>query len=453
MLLLIDSYNNPREHANTNTLSVSTITIPATSHHTNKFKQGVQWDYADWKQVNPTYNSDYQLYRNFITQSGAGYIRIMPYRQDNAFPKGIVNGWNTGPCSNWNSVTHTGTFDWVNMDWIVNEIRALGAEPIICLLHASETVPFPQLPKGMATASNGLPDPVDWGYYCAAWVKHYGSQVKYYEIFNEPYVYWDWNENMAKVANLMALYKQAYDRMHSASASVMISFDSCKMRNVTDYMLSHRMTVDWIDFHSYPAQKLSDTMSYIIGATPWEFYGSTNLYSIELARTKFGNKPVILSEANFNSAWSGGTDPRNNQIEGVCIDAMQISYALKLDMAGRVHYFFSNNPTSGFGFINRGTDTALKPFNFYKLINTYLNLSDPVHLATSTNSNLQTVAWRHNSDEFLLIINKSKTPVTLNTLNTSGHIDFINETHDAIQTQDMGSHTLNAYSIALYRTN
>lgn len=105
-----------------------------------------------------------------------------------------------GPCTSWNSLTHFGVFNWANMDKTIEAIRSIGAEPILVLMSPSSTLPFPRNPRGMRADSNGLPFPEDYAAYCAQFAERYIGKVRFYEVMNEPFQYWNWNADITRVS-------------------------------------------------------------------------------------------------------------------------------------------------------------------------------------------------------------------------------------------------------------
>jgi hypothetical protein len=425
-------------------LSIGGVTVPwTTPDHINQFKQGLQLDASDWSRF--IGSTTQQTYANLLSKMNLGYIRVFTFR---------MTGLGTGPCTLWNSVTHTGTFNWVSLDKVIAQIHNLGAEPILDFIQPVPTLPYPQLPKGMKVMSNGLPDPTDWGIYCAEWVKHYGSQVTYYEAFNEPFNYWGWYEDPVKLKNLMNLYVAAYSKMHAVRPSVMLSFDSVKMQHVTNYMVAHNIKCDYIDFHIYPGSTTAYDIKTILERSIYEYYGNptTNTrYSIPEARAIFGNIPVLCSESNFNSVYAGDVDPRIHKIEGVMIDALLTMYGLRFDTIGRVHFFMSSKITD-FGIIDSTTNVPRLEYYFYTMMAKNLSIGDPIYLSKATNFNLETLAWTHGDVKYIMVINKStSTSVTLKTTST-GHIDYMSSA--GLKTITMPtSFVLAPYNVAIYRTN
>ena len=103
------------------------------------------------------------------------------------------------PCSNWDDNTRTGTFNWANVDSLMQRIFQTGAQPIITLIFMGSNEI--DLPRGMRTTSTGLPNPESFAAYCREWVRHFqqvGLPVKYYELVNEAWYYfypnWNWSE-------------------------------------------------------------------------------------------------------------------------------------------------------------------------------------------------------------------------------------------------------------------
>ena len=74
------------------------------------------------------------------------------------------------PCSSWNEAPQTGTFNWNQINPLIDAIYEIGAEPLICFGYYNPSRGQVTVPSGMATDNNGLPRPENWANYCVYWL-------------------------------------------------------------------------------------------------------------------------------------------------------------------------------------------------------------------------------------------------------------------------------------------
>lgn len=156
------------------------------------------------------------------------------------------------PCTNWNETTKTGTWNWTNVDALVQRIFEIGAEPLFCLGWARDNIQN-YIPPGMAVNTNtSLPYSGSYAAYAKEWVKHFktlGWPVRYYQIMNEPNFYFGWNpSDTTKLAYYVELWNATAKSMRQENANVLLSQDCITMRNVFDYWLGHGEDVDFWTF-------------------------------------------------------------------------------------------------------------------------------------------------------------------------------------------------------------
>ena len=411
----------------------------------NKQELGTQLDYSDWKHITGKASGDYTP---FLETLNIKIIRVFVYRQNDLNPASVY-----GPCSNWDTASHTGTWNWANMDLIVDTIRNMGAEPLLVLMHPWTTLPFPRNPTGMSTdPSTSLPYPDDWAIYCSEWVKHYGNEVKYYEIMNEPYQYWGWTPDTVKLTRLMTLYTSAYNSMKAINPNLTISCDADMIKSVLQYKKNNNIPMDIFDYHGYGGAKVTDTLSQVFGmAGTYLTVESPSRYTYSEAKSYIGKDiPIIDSETNFNYACSP-TDPRNQQIDGAIFNALQLIIGAETGVSYRIHYI-TGSVEGQWGFINSGTNTPFKTYYLYKMFGQNLFKGDPLYKTTSGSSDIETLSWKHGNTLYLMTVNKGATSQRLSisgmTPQSSTLVDANND--ELVKSYSSGV-TLPGYSIMLFK--
>jgi len=444
-LLTSDIYTSPSVLV-TSAQKIQITVSPNITLGYNQEELGVQLDYDDWKHITGKASGDYTP---FLQAMNVKIIRVFVYRQNNLNPNSVY-----GPCSNWDSSTHTGTWNWDNMDLVVNTIRSMGAEPLLVLMHPWSTLPFPRNPTGMSTDPNTLlPYPDDWGKYCAEWVKHYGNKVKYYEVMNEPYQYWHWSPDTVRLSQLMALYSSAYNAMKAINPNLIISHDAVMIKDVLKYQKENNIPFDTFDFHGYGGSALTDSDSTIFDmAGTYLTKLSPSRYTYAEAESYYGKDlPIIDSETNFSWAVSP-PDTRNQLIDGAVFNALQLIIGAMKGVSYRIHYIVGST-AGGWGFINSGTNTPFKTYYVYKLFGQNLFKGDVLIQSLSASSDVVTLSWKHGGVLYLMAVNKG---VTTQSLTLSGMTPQSYTLIDSSNNELVGSYSpsvvLPSYSIILFKS-
>jgi len=427
----------------------------------NRFQQGVQLDYYDWQKI--VSSNDKQIYIDYLKDMNCKLIRLFVSRQSGLNPSNTDPNKDMGPCTSWNSKNHTGVFYWNNLDQTIDTILSIGAEPVLVLMIQDSPHHFPKIPRGMMVTDTNLPDASDYAAYCAEYAQRYQGKVKYYEVMNEPYFYWGFPENTTQVDLLLNIYEASYVKMKQMDPSLLISFDAIVYVHVFNYMKSNNIPFDFYDFHGYGGSNVTDSTTSCLDASEY-YYSikkSSESYTIAELKQMMNNTemPVINSESNFNSAWIGGTDPRNCQIEGVCFDALQTIYAIKGGTDYRVHYYMVNSKTQsaaqptggwGFGIINSDDDSAFLPYYFCHLIGKNLSLGDNVIESNTTNPKVESIAWIHRNLRKILVVNRGETALDVS-LPFAGNYTEVDGTTYGIHTgNNVNTIRMEPYSIILY---
>lgn len=344
-------------------------------------------------------------------------VRVFDFRKTN--PR-------LSPCVYWNEETKTGTWNWTYVDLLVQRIFEIGAEPLFCLGWARDDVQN-YLPLGMAVnPETGLPYPNSWAAYCKEWVKHFkqvGLPVRFYEIMNEPWMYFGWN-NYTRLANFMEVFNAAAEAMRKENPNVLVSFDGTNRKPVLDYWLANGgADLGFISFHKYDAGTIGQYSDEVMfnRAESFQLKTSSGYYGVKEARQIYYNARgkwilVINSESNFNSAYETGTDPKIQQLAGSVWLALLLRTGVLEGLDYNVYFHFgssasweqANKPSGGvgFGMINLDNNKPWYPYYVQKMIGNNLSAGDLIIESSSSSSDVRVLSWLHNGVLKILLICK-----------------------------------------------
>ena len=396
---------------------------------TNRMILGTHLDY-DWDEWNSR-----QVLRELTANANLKIIRFFDR--------------NPSACTAWNEATQTGTFNWNNVDTLIQTMINSGAEPLVCLGFCGEG--FTTIPTGMQNdPATGLPQPETWAAYCKEWVKHFknvGLPVRFYETMNEPWLYFGWND-YTKINNFMNLFNAAAASMRNENPNIMIGFDGSNRVPVLDYWLANGgANLDFISFHKYDAGTIgSYTDQQMFDRAETNYLVSTSgYYGIQDAKQTYYNArgkwiPVINSEGNFNSAYATGTDPKIQQMAGAVWSALGLrksileglDYSLYYCVAGSASWEQANKASGGvgFGMINLDNNNPWYPYYVQKMIAANLAVGDQILESTSSSNDLRSLSWIHNGSLKLLLISRSSqtSRIVLQGISGTASISFIDST-------------------------
>jgi len=333
------------------------------------------------------------------------------------------------PCKSWSESTKTGNFVWNEVDLLVQRIFEVGAEPMIDLGYADSNG-LTKLPAGMdADPLTGLPYPDTWAAYCNEWVKHFKQTslpVRFYEIINEPWAYFGW-DNYTRFGYFKALFNAAAQAMRAENPNVFLGFDGTNRKPVLDYWLANGgADLDFISFHKYDSgtigRYIDDEMftraeTRYIETDPW-------YYGIKDAQLVYYNNrgkliPVINSESNFNSAWKDGTDPKIQQMAGAVWTALVLRAGILKGLNYSIYYDFtsskswnSQKPSGGWGFgmVNMDDNQPWYPYYVQLTIGSRLDVGDSIVESDSSSNEVRVLSWVHRGKLNILLICKVDQP-------------------------------------------
>ncbi|MBX5327280.1 MAG: GH39 family glycosyl hydrolase [Candidatus Bathyarchaeia archaeon] len=382
----------------------------------NNLSLGFQLDF-EWKKWR-----DSAVRRQLAGDVGFKLVRIFDWRSQ--------SGASPDPCVYWNETTRSGVFNWADVDLLVTRIFEVGAEPLITLGGYDMQPKY--LPNGMATnPATGLPYSDSWAAYCEAWVQHFkdvGLPVRFYEIVNEAWTYYGWN-NYTRIGYFMSLFNTATNAMKSVSSKVMVGFDGANRKPVLDYWLANGgAELDFISFHKYDSGTIGEYSDEVMlnRAENFQIETSSGYYGIQDVQRVYFNARgkwvlVINSESNFSSAWETGTDPKIQQMVGAVWEALVLRKGILEGLNYNVYYSFSSSASwekankqsggVGFGMINDDDNKPWYPYHVQWMIGNNLSVGDQIVEANSSSDNLKALAWINEGKLKILLICKSNEPL------------------------------------------
>jgi hypothetical protein len=385
------------------------------------------------------------------------------------------------PCTHWDEVTKTGTWDWTQVDALTQAIFEIGAEPLFCLGYIRPNIQN-YIPPGMAVnPDTQLPFPESYAAYAAEWVRHFkqlGLPVRFYEIGNEPPAYFGWSPvDITKLSYYVELWNFAARAMRQENPNILLSHDAITRQQVLDYWLVHGDDVDYLDFHKYDASTIgqySDTEMFR-RAELLRFETTTTSYGVEEARQKWLSTrgkwlPAINSESNFNSAWETGTDPKIQQMSGAVWLALVLRMGILEGLNYNTYFEFSSSKSWqedhgtgwGYGMTNEDDNQPWYPYYVQKMIGENLDAGDAIIETKSSSDEIRVLSWINNVTLNTLLVCKTNKPRIIHFYGVSGETIILKidstiswETPD-VQTMIFNLNTpitLNGYTVALLQNS
>jgi len=349
------------------------------------------------------------------------------------------------PATSWNEATKTGTFDWTNVDSMVETIFEVGAQPEITIMYSYSNDRILGVPSGMTIDSvTKLPKPEQYAAYAKAWVKHFkdkGWSVKYYDLINEAYIYY-WHSSSPDYSRLgyyLAVFNAAYDAMHAENSQVIVGSDSGLTKPFLDYWIDHGGKLDMLAFHKYDADTRSWSDSTVFQKAETKYVVTNSLfYGVQDARKKwYDAHGVTLAAINTESNWgaycSEGTDDRIQQMAGAVWTALMVRGSILSGVDYSIYFTLlssksweSGHKTYGWGFgmINMDDNEPWYPYYVNKMIGNNLAVADQIVETTSSTNDVRSLAWLHDGRLMILLINKVNQPRTISIRGLRGQLTF-----------------------------
>jgi hypothetical protein len=409
-------------HAQASSSGILVALAPNHPVGTNNMSLGFMLDY-EWK-----YYLSIPALREKPRDINPKLIRVFDWKTDE--PRASPH-----PCTYWNETTGTGSFDWSDVDSLVQSILITNSEPLFALGAYGWPTDGPQIPPGMAVnPDTNLPYPQSFAAYASEWVKHFkavGLPVRFYEIVNEPWTYFGWERvDLGRLANYMQLFNAAATSMRRENPNVLVSFDFITRKPVLDYWLTNGgADVDYLSFHKYDSGAGSQkTDQEILMAAEQQYYDVLPMgYSLAEAKRVWFNArgkllPTMNSESNLDSAWIGGSDPRIQQMIGAVWLALSLRTGVLQDLTYNVYYTLYSSASLakkrgevgvGFGMINSDDLRPWYPYYVHYMLGRSLGVGDPLIDVTSSSEDVRPLAWLHNGELKILLICKVDQPRTV----------------------------------------
>lgn len=157
-----------------------------------------------------------------------------------------------------NVVSKTGgsiTYDWSNLDSLINQIISVGAKPFFSLSY---------MPKDLASGGDMLSEPADWNDWSSLvqkTIEHYsgdlGIEDVYYEVWNEPDLFGKWK--MGGKKDYRVLYSYAVKGAMNATGVKNFKIGGAATtglyKNWIDaffpYIMQNKLRLDFFSWHRY----------------------------------------------------------------------------------------------------------------------------------------------------------------------------------------------------------
>ena len=392
----------------------------------NYFSLGVQLDGPDiriWR--------DRSSLRNLAEDANFKLIRFFEHRLGK-------------PCTRWYESSKTGSWNWRDLDLLIERINDIGAEPLIVLGfvgYASRRLT--SVPRGMSyDPRTDLPYPDQWAAYCAEWVRHFkesGLRVRYYEIINEAYHYFEWPPLQSKLGYYMDLYNAAAKAMRAVDPSVRLGNDACILKGVMDAFISEGEDLDFLSYHLYGTSSLSASDAEIFRAAETKYIEeSRNVYGADEAKRLYRERrgidlPVIISENNLNYHFTYGTDPRIQKMQGAIFNALSFRTSILKGFHYSCYFHFASSASSfqrdrsggyGFGMVNSDDNDPWYAYYAHEMLGNALNVGDTLVEATSNSDDLRALSWIHGNSLKILLILKVDSEHTVNLRGLAGEFTY-----------------------------
>ena len=348
-------------------------------------------------------------------------------------------------CISWNEATNTGTWNWASVDSMVQKIFDVGAQPEITMMYCASNDRIRGVPTGMTIDSTTkLPKPEQYAAYCRAWVKHFkdtGRAVKYYDLFNEAYIYY-WhssNPDYVRLGYYLDAFNAAYDAMHAENSQVVIGSDSALTKPFLDYWIQHGGKLDMLACHKYDSDSRSWSDATVLQKAETKYFVTTSLFDgVQDARKKWFNAhgvtlAAIINEANWGAYCSDGTDDRIQQMAGAVWTALMLRGCILSGVDYSIYFTFCSSKSWetankeygwGFGMVNLDDGQPWYPYYVHKMIGNNLAVGDQIVETTSSSNDVRSLAWLHDGKLMILIINKANQPKTIGLKGTGSQLTF-----------------------------
>jgi hypothetical protein len=458
-LLIITMVASAFVNATAAETSIEITVNPSQTIAINNFSVGFQLDGPDiriWR--------DRAALRQLAQEAGFKLVRFFEHRIGK-------------PCTRWYESSKTGQWDWSNIDLLINRIFEIGAEPLIVLGFVGyDSRRLTSVPTGMSyNSTTNLPYPDQWAAYCAEWVRHFqqvGLPVRYYEMINEAYHYFDWPATQPKLGYFMSIYNAAARAMRTVNSGVKIGNDACVLKTVLDYFISNGENLDFLSYHAYGTSTLSATDAQIFEAAETKYIVETSsVYGVDKTKQLYKaargiDLPVFHSENNLNYYFTQGTDPRIQKMQGAVYNALTFRVSMLKNFYHTSYFHFASSASQqtgssgglGFGMVNSDNNQPWYPYIVNKMIGSNLDKEDTIVEASSNSSDIRAVAWINDGKLKVMLICKADQQRTVYLRGLTGQLSYekidntISWENPSLQTGTVDASsalTINGYTVML----
>jgi O-antigen ligase len=217
---------------------------------------------------------------DMVKAGGFGFIRQLFPWKDIEFQRGSY-------------LNKEGQDGWARYDAIVEKAQARGIQiiarldqpPVWSREKALQSIP-PQLDV------TGPPDDLnDWGIFVQAAVTRYKGKVKYFQIWNEPNLEYEWNARKVDPAGYVALLKVAYERAKAANPEAVIISAALAPTNQDGPQFNSLNDLKYLDqFYAAGGARYMDVMAaqaYGLGYSPEFRFTEPDFREKDLKRVNF----------------------------------------------------------------------------------------------------------------------------------------------------------------------
>ena len=257
--------------------------------------------------------------------------------------------------ANWiDSETSRGVYNWKNLDTMLNEANTLGVDVLFTFGKvpgwASSNPTDPNCADGYHAGDCAPPSDVNSGdnyfkEYVTALMQHTGTQITYFEMWNEPYnpPYWDGTPEELEI--MVADAAQIIRSMNPNAVILTPSISPWKNQQVflTGFLNACQGNVSFDIFAMH---------DYTWGGPPEKLV--SEVQSVESFQTAMGlqNLPLWSAEGS-DKEWSTFTQQQKN-------DFVARYYALELNYGSKRHYWYSWNVSTVGQLMNTPAATVYK---------------------------------------------------------------------------------------------
>jgi hypothetical protein len=399
----------------------------------NKLSLGVNmghdFDFAKWR-------NDISL-RNKVVACNFGLIRIFVHEVQ--------------PCFRWDEEQASGEYSWDLFDRTIERVLEIGAEPLLAVASGNWETRY-WLPSGMKGNSQGskFPSNESFGTFCANLVRHCNVDknwgIKYWEVWNEPtFSYYNETTGISyvdsgRIANFTRLFNKVAQSMHGIDPNVLCGHGFSAIQSFFDYFLANSDGLGFLSIHDYDTHATKyyrpdfykEENEIMVDASSIGYLkpGIWETYTPRELRQKWSERrgqqlPVLITEANVNSVYVNGTDPRMQTIFAAAWYAEKLRSAMLEGITYSAYfvlasdhspYWNTTEPTRGYGF---GMINSTYPYEEWYPYYTSFLLGPQVHkgdeISSSSSHNLtaiSTLAWKTGTHYNLLLIGKTTSRVT-----------------------------------------